>query len=192
MEEQIDVITTLPLPAELIERRIYLVRGIKVIFDRDLAELYQVPTKSLNLAVKRNKNRFPSDFMFQLNDKEFESLRFQFETSNLRSQIVTSSENRGGRRYIPYVFTEQGVAMLSSVLKSDKAIAVNIAIIRAFVKLREIMTTHKELERKIQDLEKRQKGQQADISSIFIVISKLLEKPKEKEEPKQRIGFRTD
>ncbi len=188
----IDTISTLPTPAGLIERRINLVRGVNVMFDNDLAELYQVPTKSLNLAVKRNLVRFPADFMFQINDKEFESLRFQIETSNLRSQFATSSENRGGRRYLPYVFTEQGVAMLSSVLKSERAIAVNIAIMRAFVKLREIMTTHKELEKKIQDLEKNQKKQKVDISSIFIVINKLLEKPKEPEEPKQRMGFRTD
>ncbi len=192
MEEQIDVIATLPMPAELIERRIYLIRGLKVMLDSDLAELYGVETKNLNKAVKRNLKRFPSDFMFTLNLQEFRNLRFQFGTSNLRSQIATSSSNYGGRRSLPYVFTEQGVAMLSSVLKSDKAIAVNIAIMRAFVKLREIMTTHKELETKIKELERKQKGQQADISSIFIVINKLLEKPKEPDPPKQRIGFRTD
>jgi len=190
MEKQIDVITTLPMPAELIERRIYLIRGMKVMLDSDLAELYQVETKRLNEAVHRNLARFPLDFMFQLNLKEAETLRFQFETSNLRSQIATSSSNYGGRRFLPYVFTEQGVAMLSSVLKSERAISVNIAIMRAFVKLREIMLTHKELERKIQNLEKKQKGQQVDISSIFIVINKLLEKPKEPEQPKERIGFK--
>jgi hypothetical protein len=190
MEKQIDVVTTLPMSAELIERRIYLVRGIKVMLDSDLAELYRVSTKVLNQAVKRNMGRFPSDFMFQLSSKEAETLRFQFGTSNLRSQFVTSSSNYGGRRFSPYVFTEQGVAMLSSVLKSEQAISVNIAIMRAFVKLREIMLTHKELERKIQDLERNQKKQKADISSIFIVINKLLEKPKEPEEPKERIGFK--
>lgn len=182
-KQNIDTLSTLPTPAGLIERRIYLIRGIKVMLDSDLAELYHVPTKSLNLAVKRNLSRFPSDFTFTLSLQEVRNLRFQFETS---------SGKHGGQRYLPYVFTEQGVAMLSSVLKSDKAIAVNIAIMRAFVKLREIMTTHKELETKIKELERKQKGQQSDISSIFIVINKLLEKPKQPEEPKQRIGFRTD
>ncbi len=179
-KQNIDTITTLPTPAGLIERRIYLIRGVKVMLDSDLAELYQVETKNLNKAVGRNMKRFPSDFMFQLDLKEARNLRFQ---------IGTSSLSYGGRRFLPYVFTEQGVAMLSSVLKSDVAIEVNIAIMRAFVKLREIMTTHKELERKIQDLERKQKNQQVDISSIYIVINKLLEKPKEPEEPKKIYGF---
>ena len=109
------------IPVEFIERKIYLIRGCKVMLDSDLAELYQVPTKVLNQAVRRNFDRFPSDFMFQLNEEELE---------NLRSQIVTSKVGRGGRRYIPYAFTEHGVAMLSSVLSSKRAIALNILIIR--------------------------------------------------------------
>ena len=117
-----------------IEKRIYFVRSQRVILDTDLATLYRVPTKAFNQAVRRNMLRFPADFMFQLTSDE---------TENLRSQIVTSSW--GGRRYLPFVFTEQGVAMLSSVLNSDRAIQVNIAIMRAFVKLRELLATHQDL-----------------------------------------------
>jgi hypothetical protein len=126
------------VPVEIIERKIYLIRGCKVMLDSDLAELYQVPTKVLNQAVRRNFDRFPSDFMFQLNEEELEGLR---------SQIVTSKVGRGGRRYTPYAFTEHGVAMLSSVLSSKRAVALNILIIRAFVRLREYLATHKDLSR---------------------------------------------
>ena len=124
------------IPVQLIERRIYLIRGHKVLLDFDLADLYGVPTKRLNQQVTRNKKRFPEDFMFQLNQKEAEALR---------SQIVTSKIGRGGRRYLPYAFTEQGVAMLSSVLNSDQAIKVNIAIMRAFVRLRQMLETNADL-----------------------------------------------
>src|SRR5688572_5613250 len=119
-----------------IQNRIYEIRGERVMLDSDLAELYETETRSLNFAVKRNLKRFPKDFMFQLSQEEFENLRFQIETSksnsSLRSQIVISNP-RGGRRFLPYVFTEQGVAMLSGVLNSNKAISMNIAIMRAFV-----------------------------------------------------------
>jgi hypothetical protein len=136
-----------PVSVELIERRIYLIRGHKVMIDADLAELYDVPTYRLNEAVKRNRRRFPSDFMFQLNTKEAESLRSQFAISNTsqggsRSQFATSKTGRGGRRYLPYAFTEQGVAMLSSVINNEQAIEVNIAIMRAFVKLRQMLPPH--------------------------------------------------
>src|SRR3981081_3802281 len=123
-----------------IERRIFLVRGQKVMFDADLAALYRVPTKSLNLAVKRNVERFPEDFTFQLTDDEVAGLRFHFETSK---------RGRGGRRYLPYAFTEQGVAMLSSVLRSSRAVQVNIAIMRTFVRLREMLLSNAELARKL-------------------------------------------
>jgi ORF6N domain len=123
----------LPIPPGSITRRIFSFRGHNVLLDVDLAELYQVETKNLNKAVKRNLERFPEDFMFQLTNEEAESLRFQIGTSN---------EGRGGRRYSPYAFTEQGVAMLSSVLNSDRAIQVNIAIMRAFVQLKQFATTH--------------------------------------------------
>src|SRR5467141_1520665 len=138
----------LQVPAELIERRIYLTRGQKVMLDADLADLYQVLTKNLNKAVARNRDRFPEDFMFQLTAEEAESLRFQFGTSH---------EGRGGRRYLPYAFTELGVAMLSSVLNSARAVQMNILIMRAFVKLREVLASHQALARKIEKLEATQK-----------------------------------
>jgi hypothetical protein len=144
-------ISQLPVPIELIERRIFLIRSQKVMIDADLADLYQVTTGNLNLAVRRNLDRFPEDFMFQLAEKEFENLRLHFATSSW-----------GGRRYMPYAFTEHGVAMLSSVLNSPRAVQMNILIIRAFVKLREMLATHKDLALKIEELERQQKehGQQ--------------------------------
>ncbi len=142
--------------------------------DKDLAELYKVPTKSLNLAVKRNLKRFPEDFMFQLTKEEFRDLRFHFETSN-----------RGGTRYMPFVFSEQGVAMLASVLNSDRAINVNIQIIRTFVKIRELLETNQSLYRKIKDMEQKYDGQ---IKEIF---SKLNLLQAEKLKPKKEIGFKT-
>jgi ORF6N domain len=168
-------------PVEFIERRIYLIRGHKVMLDSDLAELYQVPTKRLNEAVRRNSDRFPEDFMFQLSMTEADSLRSQFATSN---------EARGGRRYLPYVFTEQGVAMLSSVLRSTRAIQVNIAIMRAFVKLRELLATHKDLAHKMEALERGQQESKANINAIWKTIQKLLEPPPPA--PKRNIGFKTD
>jgi phage regulator Rha-like protein len=141
--------------------------------DSHLAELYGVPTKSLNLAVKRNITRFPEDFMFRLSQKENENLtdflRFQFETS--------IAERRGGRRYIPFAFTEQGVAILSSVLRSERAIQVNIAIMRAFVKLREIISAHKELALEMK-LEKHDEGIQAILRAILELMSPSSQKPK--------------
>jgi hypothetical protein len=132
----------LPVSVELIERRILVIRGQKVMIDTDLAELYQVTTGNLNKAVKRNLDRFPEDFMFPLTEHEAKNLRFQIGISSW-----------GGRRYLPYAFTEHGVAMLSSVLKSRRAIQMNILIIRAFLRLREILSTHKDLARKIEALE---------------------------------------
>jgi hypothetical protein len=163
------------VPVELIERRIYLVRGHKVMLDSELAELYQVPTKVFNQAVSRNRNRFPKDFMFQLTVEEDESLR---------SQIVTSKVGRGGRRYRPYVFTEQGVAMLSSVLNSERAVQVNIAIMRAFVRLREMMESNKELAAKLDALEKKYDAQ---FSVVFQAIRKLMQPSPAKNS--RRIGF---
>ena len=159
-----------------IERRIFVIRGQKVMVDSDLADLYRVPTKVFNQAVKRNLNRFPKDFMFRLSGKEMEILR---------SQIVTSSW--GGRRHMPYAFTEQGVAMLSSVLNSDRAVYVNIAIMRAFVKLREILTTHRELAQKIEELERKYKQHDDKIQAVFDAIRQLLQAPTVP--PKRRIGF---
>jgi len=164
------------VPLDRIEKKIYLIRGQKVMLDQDLAQLYKVPTKRFNERVKRNIERFPIDFMFQLTKSEY---------TVLRSQIVTS-KGKGGRRYLPYVFTEQGVAMLSSVLNSKKAIKVNIQIMRAFVKLREILSTHKELAQKLKELELKIDSHDQQIQSIFEVINQLLIPP---EKPKKKIGF---
>ncbi len=146
------------IPDSRIASRIFFIRGKKVILDRDLAELYGVETKVLNQAVKRNQKRFPTDFMFQLSKAEADAfLRSQIVTlknySNLKSQIVTSSY--GGRRKLPFAFTEQGVAMLSSVLNSNRAIQVNIQIIRTFTKLRELIASNKDLREKIEKLESK-------------------------------------
>ena len=160
----------------MIERRIYLIRSQKVMLDADLAELYGVETRILTRAVRRNLDRFPQDFMFQLDAKEFHNLRSQFGTSS----------SWGGRRYRPYAFTEHGVAQLSTVLKSKRAIQINIAIIRAFVRLRQVLATHKELARRMADLERQQREQGKKITDVFKAIQKLLEPPKQ---PKRPIGF---
>jgi len=164
------------LLAEAVATKILLVRGKKVMLDRDLAELYGVTTGALNQAVKRNRSRFPDDFMFQLGEGEF---------LNLISQFVISK--RGGTRKLPYVFTEQGVAMLSTVLNSERAVQVNIVIMRAFVKLRELLLTHKEIADKIEELERKYQLHETDIQAIFEVIKKLLEPPPEP--PKPRFGL---
>jgi hypothetical protein len=177
------------IPIEKIVSRIYLIRGQKVLLDSDLAELYQVQTRSLIQAVKRNSARFPSDFIFQLTQKEFDSLR---------SQIVIS-KGRGGRRYTPYVFTEQGVAMLSSVLQSERAVQVNIAIMRVFVRLREITATHRELALKLKGLENRLGEHDEQFRVVFEAIRQLTiteNRPKKKigfevKEPKASYGKRT-
>lgn len=176
----------------IITGKIFLIRSRKVMVDQDLAQLYGVPTKSLNLAVKRNMKRFPIDFMFQLTSREAETLRFQFETSKgghgtssaLRSQIATSK--RGGRRYLPYVFTEQGVAMLSSVLNSERAVEVNIIIMRTFVKIREILMNHKELALKLNEMEQKLAEHDKEIIAIFQVIRRLITEDKK---PKGKMGF---
>ena len=134
------------IPQVLVERKIFLIRGRRVMLDRDLAELYGVETRVLNQAVKRNLNRFPEDFMFQLNQAEME---------NWKSQIVISNKDKMGLRKAPYAFTENGVAMLSSVLSSERAVEVNIQIMRTFTRLREMLLTHKDLQRKIEDMEKK-------------------------------------
>jgi len=162
------------VPIEVIESKILLIRGHKVMLDADLAELYGVTTGRLNEAVKRNIDRFPEDFMYQLTEEEFDILR---------SQFATSSSNWGGRRYPPYAFTEQGVAMLSSVLKSKQAVQVNILIMRAFVRLREMIASHKELARKLEELEKKYDTQ---FRAVFDAIRQLMAPP---EKPQRPIGF---
>jgi hypothetical protein len=162
------------LPRERIERSILLIRGHKVILDADLAELYGVETRALLQAVSRNQKRFPEDFMFQMSKKEYELLR---------SQIVISKKGRGGRRYLPYVFTEQGVAMLSSVLRSERAVQVNIEIMRAFVRLRRMLASNEDLARKLAALEKKYDSQ---FRVVFDAIRELMAPP---EPNKRKIGF---
>jgi hypothetical protein len=169
---------------EQIDRSIVFIRGHKVMLDADLAELYGVETKALNQAVRRNRGRFPADFMFQLTRGESEILRGQIGTSNLRSQFATSRSAHGGRRYLPLAFTEQGVAMLSSVLRSDRAVRVNIEIMRAFVRLRELLATHKDLARKLEALERKYDAQ---FKVVFDAIRELMAPPQAK---RRRIGFR--
>lgn len=161
---------------EVVATKILFIRSKKVMLDRDLAQLYGVSVKVLIQAVKRHKNRFPSDFMYQLTREE---------VANLKSQFVTSSW--GGRRKLPHVFTEQGIAMLSSVLNSERAIQVNIAIMRAFVKLKEFLLTHKELADKVAELEQKFGVHDKSIQVIFETIKKLLEPPPVEE--KRITGF---
>ena len=160
--------TSLSVSVQLIERRIYLIRGQKVMLDFDLAELYGVPTKQLNQQVSRNRKRFPEDFMFPLTKEESESLR---------SQIVTSNVGRGGRRYLPRAFTEQGVAMLSTVLNSEQAIEVNIAIMRAFVRLRQMLETNEELNRKFAAVIRKLSTHDKYFRVVFDELKKLTEEP---------------
>jgi hypothetical protein len=162
------------IPVERIQQAIYLIRGKKVMLDRDLSLLYAIPTKALKQAVRRNLERFPADFMFVLDAEEL---------SHWRSQFVTSNEDRKGLRYAPMAFTEQGVAMLSSVLNSPRAVQVSIAIMRTFVRLREIMATHEELARKIEEMERKYDSQ---FAMVFEAIRELIDSP----EPKRKeIGF---
>jgi hypothetical protein len=170
---------SLSASVQLIERRIYLIRSHKVIVDTDLAELYKVSTKRLNEQVRRNRKRFPEDFMFRLTKTEAEALK---------SQFATSKTGRGGRRYLPYVFTEQGVAMLSSVLSSERAIEVNITIMRIFVKLRQMLESNEELNRKCAAVIRKL----ATHDKYFTVVFDELKKLNEPQTPSRRqIGFKT-
>ncbi len=170
----------------VIATRIFEMRGKKVMLDRDLAMLYGVKAKRLNEQVKRNKKRFPDDFMFQLTNEEIKNSGFQFVTSGSRSHFATLKQGKN-IKYLPHAFTEQGVAMLSSVLNSERAIQVNILIMRAFTKLREILLTHKELAVKIEALERKYAEHDQTIKSIFDAIKRLLALPLVKE--KKIIGF---
>ncbi|HPI37690.1 MAG TPA: ORF6N domain-containing protein [Ignavibacteriaceae bacterium] len=165
------------IPPENIITRILLIREQKVILDRELALLYGVETRALKQAVRRNIKRFPEDFMFQLTTAEFKSWR---------SQTVMSNSDKKGLRHLPFAFTEQGVAMLSSVLKSERAIEVNILIMRAFVKLREIVSTHKKVEEKLKEIENRLGQHDKQILQIIDVINQLITPP---EPVKKKVGF---
>ena len=164
-----------------IEGRIHLIRGQKVMLDSDLAQLYGVETKALNKAVQRNRERFPDDFMFQLEQQEVENLRFQIGTSSLH----------GGRRFLPYVFTREGIAMLSGVLRSERAVAVNIEIMRAFVRLQQLLATQAELLSKLTKLEKKVGKHDKNIQTILNVMKKLMSPPELPEKPRVEIGFHT-
>src|SRR6266403_1926929 len=160
---------------QLVSRKIFFLREMHVMLDADLAALYRVTTSQLNRAVQRNRARFPEDFMFQLNREEIDALRFHIGMSKRKG--------RGGRRYAPYAFTEQGVAMLSSVLRSERAVQVNIAIMRTFVRLRGMLTSNEALRRKIEEMEKRYDTR---FQIVFAAIKDMLEAP---QKPKRSIGF---
>ncbi|TRX46296.1 ORF6N domain-containing protein [Fulvivirga sp. M361] len=167
------------IPDEVIMNKIYSIRGHKVMLDRDLAELYGVETRALKQAVRRNKKRFPDDFMFEMNQEEFE---------HWRSHFVISKEDRKGLRYSPFCFTEQGLTMLSCVLNSDQAIEMNIRVVRIFTQMRQLLLTHKDLLIKVNDLEAKVSNQGKSIKQIFAYLKELL---KEQDHPRDPIGFKT-
>jgi hypothetical protein len=171
-------IKALMIPDELVMNKIYLIRGQKVMLDRDLAGLYSVETKRLKEAVRRNIYRFPEDFMFEMTSGELEKWRTQF---------ATSISDKKGLRHPPFCFTEMGVAMLSSVLNSETAILVNIQIIRVFTKMRQVLLTHKDILLQLEKIEKKLTGHDDDIQLIFHYLKKLLNPP---QPPRPKIGFR--
>jgi len=166
------------VPEEIIMNKIYLVREQKVMLDRDLAELYGVLTGNLNKAVKRNNKRFPEDFMFQLTKEEFDNLKFQFGTSSW-----------GGTRNLPYAFTEQGVAMLSGILNSDRAINVNIQIMRIFTRVRQLLTDNLSVKLEIEEIKKKLENQDKNIELVFSYLDELIEK-QENPLPRKQIGYK--
>ncbi|MEO7983513.1 MAG: ORF6N domain-containing protein [Bacteroidota bacterium] len=178
-----------------IQNRIYEIRGERVMLDRDLAALYETETKALNLAVKRNIKRFPKDFMFQLTKEEFEALRFQIETleksNSLRLQNETSNK-RGGTRYLPYAFTEQGVAMLSGILNSDRAINMNIAIMRAFVEVRKVLVKQTGIREQLKEIKERLREHDTQLNQLYDAMENLLDEKaaQRKWEERERIGFK--
>jgi len=170
------------IPDETLFNKIYLIRGQKVMLDRDLAELYGVETKVLKQSVRRNLNRFPEDFMFEMTPKELE---------NWRSQIVTSNSEKMGVRYLPFCFTEQGITMLSCVLSSERAIAVNIHIMRLFTKMREMILTHKELLLELEEIRKKMVSQDERIDLVFDYLTQFITKD-ETEKGRRKIGFKPE
>ena len=187
---------------EIIRNKIYEIRGQKIMFDFDLAELYDVETRILNQAVKRNVKRFPKDFMFQLTKKEWESLRSQIVISskmndNNSSQIVMSSKKHRGAKYLPLAFTEHGVTMLAAILKSDKAVAMNIAIVRTFIALRQFALNYKELAAQILELKQTVGNHNEQLNQIYDALENLLDDKVDKTinkkmwEERERIGFKT-
>ena len=180
-----------------IQNRIYEIRGERVMLDFDLAALYEVPTKVLNQAVKRNSARFPKDFMFRLTAAEWQEIRSQTVTAQeesgiLRSQIVTSKTGSGGNRYLPYAFTEQGVAMLSGVLNSERAIKMNIAIMRAFVEIRKVLLQESDLKEQLKLIKERIGEHDVQLNQIYDAMENLLDEKaaQRKWEERERIGFK--
>ena len=180
-----------------IQNRIYEIRGERVMLDRDLAALYETETKALNLAVKRNIKRFPKEFMFQLTKEEYENIRFQIETletgKSLRLQNETLKTGRGQHsKYLPYAFTEQGVAMLSGILNSDKAINMNIAIMRAFVEVRRILLQQSDLKTQLKEIKERLGEHDVQLNQIYDAMENLLDEKtaQRKWEDRERIGFK--
>ncbi len=163
--------------ALVVESRILILRGQRVILDADLAQLYRVPVKRLNEQVKRNRERFPADFMFKLNEKE---------DRDLRSQIATSNKTRGGRRYLPYAFTEHGAIMAATILNSEQAVQMSVFVVRAFVRLREMLGTNRKLVGKINELQGRLDTHDSAIQELFDAIKELTTPP---DPPRKRIGF---
>ena len=183
---------------QTIQNRIYEIRGERVMLDFDLAQLYEVEIKVLNQGVKRNIKRFPVDFMFQLTRDEYESLKFQIQASEnrnpLRSQFVTLKDSGRGqhRKFLPYAFTEQGVAMLSGVLNSDKAINMNIAIMRAFIEVRRVLLQQNDLKTQLKEIKKRLGEHDVQLSQIYDAMENLLDEKaaQRKWEERERIGFK--
>ena len=180
-----------------IQNRIYEIRGERVMMDKDIASLYEIEVRMLNQAVKRNIKRFPKDFMFQLTREEFEELKFQIETlesnDSSRSQFVTLKTGRGSNvKYFPYAFTEQGVAMLSGILNSDKAIAMNIAIMRAFVEIRRVLIQGSDLKTQLQQIKERIGEHDIQLNQLYDAMENLLDEKAEKKswEERKRIGFK--
>lgn len=171
---------SITIPDEIITSKIYLIRNLKVMIDKDLAELYAVETKQLKRQVRRNIERFPEDFMFELSEQEFENLRSQFGTSNW-----------GGTRYLPMAFTEQGVAMISSVLNSPTAIKVNIQIIRVFTKIRGILTDTMSMKLEIEEIKKKLSNHSKNIELVFNYLDELVDK-KENTAPRKKIGYKNN
>ena len=167
------------IPDEVVMNKIYMIRNQKVMLDSDLSELYGVETKVLKQAVRRNITRFPEDFMFEMSKEEHDTLR---------SQIVTSNEGRGGTRYMPFCFTEQGVTMLSCVLNSERAIHVNIQIIRIYTRIREMLLAHKDVFLRVEQVEKQMIKQDEKIELLFTYLSRFIEK---EDKPRRPIGYRT-
>ncbi len=183
-----------------IQNQIHEIRSVRVMLDYDLSELYEIPTKALNQAVKRNRHRFPKEFMFRLNVREWQHMRSQFVTTSgigsMRSQNVTASQKKRNTTIKPYAFTEHGVAMLASVLKSKKAIQMNIAIMKAFIKIRSLIIHNHEILNQLMELRDRIGEHDIQLSSIYDALENLLDKKqneleeKEKWGKRQRIGFK--